>query len=72
MARTRGTCPHCGSGRVVHIRFGVQPADVERATPSTPDWVRYAGCEVRSGEPTRRCEDCGHAWARVGEEPGPP
>lgn len=69
MTRERGICPACGSDRVIHIRFGLPPADSDRV--ATPEWVRYAGCEVRTGEPTRRCEACGHAWARVGEEPSP-
>ena len=68
MERERGSCPACGSERVIHIRFGLPPPD---ASAASPEWVRYAGCVVEPGEQTRRCEACGHAWGHAGAELGP-
>jgi hypothetical protein len=56
---TRGTCPRCGSGDVIHVVLGM-PAPFEVA--SAPPWVEFAGCVV-DGEPsTRRCDRCGADW----------
>jgi hypothetical protein len=56
---TRGKCPRCGSGDVVHVVYGV-PGPFEVA--SAPPWVMFAGCVV-IGEPlTRRCDNCGAGW----------
>jgi hypothetical protein len=56
----RGRCPHCTSGEVTHMVYGlVMPSE---GAPEPPSWVQQAGCVVFEDSMTRRCESCGYEW----------
>lgn len=54
---TRGTCPRCGSGDVVHSLIGMPTLE---AMETAPEWVSFPGC-VAVG-PDRACLACDHEW----------
>jgi hypothetical protein len=54
----RGTCPRCGTDRVVHLVIGM-PAHSDDYG-SGPDWVSWVGC-VHPGF-DRSCAECGLTW----------
>ena len=53
----RGSCPRCGSGRLLHHVLGMP---VLEAYESSPPWVHWQGCV--GIDPDRECLDCEYAW----------
>jgi hypothetical protein len=56
----RGTCPHCDSGEITHIVYGMSVPI--RGAPEPPSWVEKAGCVVFDDSMGKRCEICGYQW----------
>jgi hypothetical protein len=53
----RGTCPSCGSGRVVHHVYGMPILEVMETAPA---WVSFEGCLRDHYD--RSCRACGLRW----------
>lgn len=64
-ARSRGTCPACGSREVRHTVYGMPSP---QAYDSAPSWIDFGGCcPVVGGN--RSCETCQSTWTHL-ERPG--
>jgi hypothetical protein len=60
-------CPHCGSGKVVPIAYGLPTSGA--GEESKRGEIVLGGCCVSGDDPEWFCRDCGWAWnANRGEQ----
>ncbi len=59
----RPKCPKCGSAKALPICYGFP--GLEMLEDAMEGKIILGGCVIRGGEPTWRCDECGHEWEEL-------